>query len=34
MPLTEHEPREQLPPDAVEKWRMLASVIEELEAVA
>ena len=34
MPLEYHEPREQLPPMVVEQHRAIASVIEELEAVA
>ncbi|MBS3734777.1 MAG: ferritin [Phycisphaerae bacterium] len=34
MPLTEHEPRDQLPPEVVEQRRALESLIEELEAVA
>ncbi|MFW6132960.1 MAG: encapsulin-associated ferritin-like protein [Planctomycetota bacterium] len=34
MPLTEHEPRAQLPGEVVEQRRALESLIEELEAVA
>jgi hypothetical protein len=34
MALEYHEPREQLPPVAIEQHRALASLIEELEAVA
>jgi ferritin-like protein len=34
MPLTEHEPRDQLPAEVIEQRRAFETVIEELEAVA
>ncbi len=34
MPLESHEPRDQLPPHVVDQRRAMASLIEEIEAVA